>query len=58
MIQRDLRVCSFIGGKEKTAFQPFEENPRKSLQFHLRQLEIVFQSFEENRKKPEGCFQW
>jgi hypothetical protein len=27
-----------------------------NMQFPRRQLEIVFQCLEENKKKPEGCF--
>ena len=50
------KVCSFIGGKEKTAFQCFEENHRKVCSFIGGKEKTAFQCFEENQKKPEGCF--
>jgi len=31
-------------------------NLKNAMRFHQRQLEIAFQHFEENQKKPEGCF--
>ena len=52
--------CSFIGGKEKTALQQFEENQKKPEGcFRVISPEAIrnhLQQFEENQKKPEGCF--
>ena len=56
MLNKLKEGCSFIRDNLETAFPQSKENRRKVLQFHRRQLEIVFQCFEENQKKPEGCF--